>query len=635
MFRHKQIRKALACYAHLPKSERSVIDEHVPSCEDCRQRLRAYQAMDEALAALPSPALSPGFRARFLAQMHALEVQEQPAGARASRVILGRSMALAGLAGAVLLFWVVLHWMGVESMSGPGRTVSSPEPLPPPGVMAASPEVDGVLQAIPFRFDMAWCDYSPYDWNREGILDLHVDRVLISLQNWDAYQRWRIEGRYRSLAGDFQLSLSPDFSQRNYVTIITEGNALLQEGEGEFVLDGRVNQGKAAMPTSFTLLVMDRESNTRMAAASCPLRLAPSNGPTPTPRPSPSGVTGGWRRDFAKRERERAMHYAPAVRDWIAQRTWFTLPATIPWDYHQPMRNAFGTPQMGQVTFVYLADRLLPGLEEWRLTLYWRQGMPSEWERTRQFPSEFVQAISQRGLPRSFSGDFVWEGAIEMDGWMAKQWRRRLLARADERWVLWYDGHANLTYALSMDYRDENAFHALLQDFHAKNPDEVSAVQRAVISWTESSLTWIPPWLTQDMNDLSFLFDPTQCVNPKDHAEPPINLSLTRVAVSDARDDVLRWVVEGDYDLAANGMQVILSFYPAGDALGRGGMLAPFRTSVIRTGIGLLPEYRHFAMLTEMQPLDGGYLPQRMILAIQTRPNEPGWQCPVEIEHSE
>jgi len=628
MFRHNQMRKALACYASLSKDEQAIVDNHVQSCQECFQRQQSYQSMDAALSTLTSPTLSPGFRARFLAQIYAREAREQSPIPRTSYVILGRSVALAGI--AIFLFWVILYWIGGGATPEPGKTASSPEPLPYSGLIAASPQTDDVLQEVPFRFDMTWCNYSPYEWNRDGILDLQVDRVLISLQDWDNHQRWRIEGRYRSRAGEFQLSIAPDFSPENYVSFITTGDSVLPEGEGDFALEGHISQGKAAPPTSFTLLIMDREANTQNVVASCPIRLDVSHSPTPAPHPTPSDMNG-WRRDFAKQERERALRYAPAVRDWIAQRTWFTLPATIPWEYHQPMRNAFGTPQMGQVTFVYLADRLVPVQEERRLTIYWRQGMPSDWEQTRQFPIEFVQAITQRSLPRSFSGDFVWEGEGRIDGWTFKQWRRSLLGRADERWVLWYDGNADLTYALSMDYRDENVFHALLQDFHAKNPDEVSAVQRAVISWTEPSLTWVPPWLTQDMTDLSFQFDLTQCVNSNDSAALPIELNLTRVAVSDARDGVLRWLVEGEYHLPGDGMQAVLSFYPADDALGRGGMLASLRTSVIRTGIGLLSEYHSFAMLTEMKPPDDGTLPQRMTLAIQISPDQPGWQCPVDI----
>jgi len=51
----------------------------------------------------------------------------------------------------------------------------------------------------------------------------------------------------------------------------------------------------------------------------------------------------------------------------------------------------------------------------------------------------------------------------------------------------------------------------------------------------------------------------------------------------------------------------------------------------MRTGVGLLPEYRRFAMLTEMQPPADGSLPQTMILVIQTSFDVPGWQCPLAI----
>ena len=642
MFRHERIRRALAFYNHLPPEERAAVDAHVQRCQECAQRLRAYRAMDEALAALPMPAPSPGLRARFLSQMRGLEAIE-PASSPASRLTLARGLVLAGLAVVLILFWGVMHWMSSNGFSRPGMTISSPSPLTPTMMGTSTPAEQDGLQEVPFHFDMAQCHYFPNAWNQDGLVALRVDRVLLSVQDWDAHQRWRVEGHYRSAAGDFYLSIFP--KAKDYFTYTTQGDSVLREGEGNFVVEGHVSEGTIDLPRSFDLVIFDQTSAVSSMGASCTIQIGSSQPPTPTPtlNPNTASRSTGWQRDYWKQERERALHYAPAVAEWIAQRTWFTLPASIPWDYHQPMNNAIGSMEMGQVQFTYLAPKTPFDYAQRRLSFYWRRGEPEGWDDTTVFPHKFVRPSIDYTLPiqermqagRDLPGRFVWSGTREIDGWTGKLWRRKLLGRPDEYWLLWHDADANLTYVMILNARDDSILDTLLQDFHAQNPDRVSAVQQAVMSWTDFSLTWVPPWLTEDLRDVPFTFDPGACFNPDDDAPPPLELNLTRLAVNRAEDGVLRWVLEGEYAMTADASgatpQILLGLYPAHDAMLNGGVLAPFRTSVMRTGVSLLPEYRRFAMLTEMQPPADGSLPQELILTIQVSPQAPGWQCPVRV----
>jgi len=629
MFTHRRMQRALAFYRHLSLGERAAVDAHVQGCQDCSRRLRAYRAMDEALAALPTPGAPPALRPRFLNQIQAQKNAERASSARS--LSLSRGLVLAGLALALLMFWGALRWMHLDMTPGPGVAVSSPQPrpLPPAPASGLTPVTNAILQEVPFRFDMAWCKFPSDAWRRDRLIDLQVDQVWLSVRDWDAHQSWRIEGTYHVAAGNFRLSVLPDFPSHSYFSITGRNDSLLREGDGDFVLAGHVSQGKAALPASITLLIFDREDNTRMEAASCPIHLKLPNGPASTPG-ADTMVFRQWTSDDSERERARALHYAPAVTEWIARRTWFTLPASVPWDFHHPLLDGVGSPSMGQAQFSYLTPRSA----EQHLRLDWRRSAPKEWGQTTDFPQDFVRPlidftlpVTERMTPTSSVGSYEWEGEREIDGQRGKLWRRKLRGRPDEYWLLWRDAGADLTYVLIIDARDDDVLTAMLQGFHAENPAHVSAVQRDVMSWGAASPTWVPPWLTQDMKDLAFDFDPGQCRNPNAAAAPPIELTLTRLAVNNAEDGVLRWVLAGEYEFPAGDRPyVVLGLYPPEAIRTQDDLPSPFRT-----GKTLQPEYHHFVMLTEMRPPDDGSLPDEMILIIQTAPNAPGWQCPLTI----
>ncbi len=634
MLVHERIRRALASFNHLSPAERAEVEAHTRVCADCAQRLRVYRAMDEALAALPTPSASPALRARFLARLHALEAAEPASSPRGAGLIGARGLALAALAAALVLFWMALRWMDPGAPSGPGMTVGSSQPLTPMPITTIGPETKDGLQQVLFHFNMAQCFYTPRDWNQDGLLEIKVDRVWLSVRDWDTAPRWRVEGRYHAAAGDFSLFIAPRV--RSFVSFM-EADTVLKEGESDFVVEGHMDEGSMDMPAVFDLDISDRASHVVPMTASCVIQLGPAHAPTPTPRPNAVPRSTGWQRDYWKQERERALHYAPAIATWIAQRTWFTLPANIPWEYHKPLRSAVGTTRMGEVQLVYLAPPVASDSDNAQhfLNLYWRQGMPEDWEHITEFPREFVRAsidytlpIQERMEPGDLPGSYTWQGTREIDGWTGKLWRRKLLGRPDEFWLLWHDANANLTYTLILAARDQDVFYALLRGLHAESPAQVSATRQMVMSWMDVSLAWGPPWLAQDMHDVSFSFDPSQCHNPDGPSAPPVTLTLTRLAANHAEDGVLRWLLEGTYQLRSDSyMNVLVALYPVED-----GMSTPFRTSVMRTGAGLLPEYRRFAMLTEMQPPADGSLPQRLILTIQTAPDRPGWQCPITVE---
>ena len=56
MMRHRKIEELLAVYRSLDADQRQLVDAHVQTCPSCTARLAAYEEMDRALFALPSPA---------------------------------------------------------------------------------------------------------------------------------------------------------------------------------------------------------------------------------------------------------------------------------------------------------------------------------------------------------------------------------------------------------------------------------------------------------------------------------------------------------------------------------------------------------------------------------------------------
>lgn len=56
MMRHRKIEELLAVYRSLDAGQRQVVDAHIQTCPSCAARLAAYEDMDRALFALPTPA---------------------------------------------------------------------------------------------------------------------------------------------------------------------------------------------------------------------------------------------------------------------------------------------------------------------------------------------------------------------------------------------------------------------------------------------------------------------------------------------------------------------------------------------------------------------------------------------------
>lgn len=62
MMRHRKIEELLAVYRSLDADQRQLVDAHVRTCPSCAARLAAYEDMDRALFALPTPAPDPRTR---------------------------------------------------------------------------------------------------------------------------------------------------------------------------------------------------------------------------------------------------------------------------------------------------------------------------------------------------------------------------------------------------------------------------------------------------------------------------------------------------------------------------------------------------------------------------------------------